>query len=188
MKKILLFAFAVAVLVLVSGVVVGEGKETVKPSDAGAAVKSSIRPKIRDRGARDSSRRVQSREMMAMRKTERMKADIKRATKIHKEFAAELNAIKKLAEKEGAPKTAAKIQELIDKDKKKVETKVANMKKRMEEYMKRMQDSRPGGGKGFIQGQRPDGGRGGPPSRGPGFGGSKQLQESVEEKGKAEKK
>jgi len=184
MKKIVLFAFVVLVLVSVCGIVVGEENKPVKPGGADASVKPRPpRSKVRDRGARESYMPGRSREMMAARQTERMKADIERATKDHKEFAAELKAIQKLAEEEGAKKTSAKIQELIDKDKKKLEMKTADMKKRMEDFMKRMQGGPGGGGgaKGFIKGQRLGGSRGrqgkgsgyGGGGKGPGFGGSK---------------
>lgn len=204
MKKILLFAFAVVMLVFVSGVVVGKENKSVRPGGAAGSAKRSLRPKVRDQGARNSSSSMQARgrEMMAARQGERMKADIDRATKAHKEFAAELEAIKKLADEEGAKKTSAKIQELIDKDKKKLEMKLADMKKRSDEFMKGMQGSPGGrGGQGRDPGAEGSGGQGrgsgvegrgeygrgsGTEGRGGGYrggeGGGRQLREDLKDK------
>lgn len=193
MKKILLFVFAIVVLVSVSGIVIGQEDKPVKAGDGSGGAKRSIRPKGRDQGPRGSSqlrdrgsRGGSGREMIVARQTERMEADIKRATKAHGEFAAELLAIKKLAEEEGAKKTSAKIQELIDKDKKKLEKQTAGMKKRMEEYMKRIQGGprSPDGGRGVDGRRSPTGGRDGQGRGGArqSRGGAKGATDTVEKK------
>lgn len=159
MKKFLLFVFSVLMLVSLCGVVIGEEAKPVKPGGGKSAAKPSVRTKIRDRSSYGSSRQMGGREMMAARQNERMATEVERAMKTHKEFTTQLEAIKKLAEEEGAKKTAAKIQELIDKDKAKLKKMTADMKKRTEEFMKRMQGASGRDGKELIGGQRPPGSR-----------------------------
>lgn len=174
MRKVLVFGLTIIMIVSLSGVVVGKEKKPARPK--GDAVESKLskqterskQPRISGLKKQDDAALKHAGDMRSARRSDRVKGEIGRATKAHKEFAAKLEAIKKLAEEEGATKTAAKIQELIDKDKEKLKKRLAGINKRMEEQLKRMPEGsrgrprgRPRGGAEGSKRQRPGGGRGG---------------------------
>ena len=72
------------------------------------------------------------RESMMKRRTQMLEEQIAKEKEAHEAAVGELKAIKVLAEKEKATKTAAAIQKLIDKTNKKFEAKIKTQKERMQ--------------------------------------------------------
>ena len=75
------------------------------------------------------------REAMMKQRTKMMEQQAAKEKKTHQTFVGKLKAIKKLADKEGAKKTSASLQELIDETNKKFEDKIKAQKDRMQRYM-----------------------------------------------------
>lgn len=165
MKKSLMTLIAVVAIVAVTGIVIAEEKEEKQRGKRGASVEQRERSARSDEARAESQkRRMQGvegpggregrgpmdREAMMKQRTKMLEDQNAKERKTHEAFVGELKAIKKLADKEGAEKTSARLQKLIAQTNKKFEAKVKAQKDRMQRYMQ-------GSGRGDTM-RRPRGG------------------------------
>ena len=106
---------------------------------------NQLRNKTSDRQRGTGDSRTRSREMMAERQTKKMQTDIDKDRKAHESFIVELEAIKKMALKEKANKTAALVTTLINQKNTQFKEKNDALQKQLDSFKEKMlQGSRRG--------------------------------------------
>ena len=140
MKKCNLVLTVILILSFMASPIIAAEKNNSKDTKRPQSQKRTVRPKKPD--ARSNSRqkmnlRARNREMMLQKQTERMQAEIDKQKKVHEKYINQLKAIKEMAKKEDAPKTAELISDLIAKENEKFEKATEVFKKRIKGFKAR---------------------------------------------------
>lgn len=112
-------------------------KTNTKTTQSQKRIARPKKPDARSKPRQKINLRARNREMMLQKQTERMQEGIGKQKKAHEKYMNQLKAIKEMAKKEEAPKTAELISDLIAKENEKFEKAIEVLEKRMKSFKAR---------------------------------------------------
>lgn len=138
MKKKLLSVSIMLTLLICAAALFAENDKKQSPKPQKGEKTRKMRPETPNARRRPRTYSSKGRETLIEQRIKQMQAEIDRQKKKQKDFISELEAIKKQAKKENAPKTADMLNSLIKSKNDEFQAKIKGSQKRLDEFKKRM--------------------------------------------------